>query len=122
MPSLQLSVVDGIAVAAAPPLIQETPPSTPPPPEPPRSNGTAFSLPPPPPQHPHSARSSPVDQHLTEPVDEKRAMSLGRVDPLVSPGKPGRSSSSSHSGAPSKIINWFRKKKADKTLSSPQGQ
>lgn len=118
MPSLQLSVVDGIAAAAAPPpLVQETPPSTPPPPEPPRSNGIAFSLTPPPPQHPHSARSSP-DQHLTESVDEKRAMSLGRVDPLVSPGKPVRS----NSGAPSKIINWFRKKKADKTLSSPQGQ
>lgn len=115
--SLQLRDSNGPIMA---PLMQETPPSSPPP-EPARSNGAAGSfstnqvgaeL-----GQTQSACSSPVDQRLTESVDEKRARTLGRVDSGLSPVKQGRS----HSGAsPSKIMNWFRKKKADKTLSSPQ--
>lgn len=66
-----------------------------------------------------SACSSPVDHRLTESLDDKRAKSLPRVEPLVSPGKTGRSQSGA---SQSKISKWFRRKKADKTLSSPQGQ
>lgn len=97
----------------------EPPTSTP---QPATSNGVSHSFPPPqvgaelPIDRTHSACSSPVER-LTESVDENRARTLGRME--QSPVKPVRT----HSGAsPSKVLNWFRRKKVDKTVSTPQGQ
>ena len=112
----QLNGVDGpiLVVPPPPPPKQESPTS---PPQPAKSNGIAYSFPPPQADldRTHSACSSPVER-LTESVDETRSKTLGRVD--QSPVKHGRS----HSGAsPSKVLNWFRRKKVDKTVSTPQG-
>ena len=112
--SVSDSQLNGVDVVDEPVLV--VPPSPTSSPQPANSNGIACSLPPKGELDcTHSACSSPVE-HLSESVDEGRARTLGRVD--QSPVKHARS----HSGASTfKVRNWFRRKKVDKTVSTPHG-